>query len=72
MRERDGVGMRYLLVLLLLVGCEDAGKVYGCLEDNLPPEIQAKCNKILKKKTPRMEDGCVVQESQGKEVKTCG
>jgi hypothetical protein len=64
--------MKYLLVLLLLAGCQDRSAVYGCSEDNLPPEIQAKCNKILKKKTPRMEDGCVIQELQDKEIKTCG
>jgi hypothetical protein len=64
--------MKYLLVLFLLAGCQDTGTVYGCSEENLPPEIQAKCNKLLKKKTPRMENGCVVQELQGREVKTCG
>jgi hypothetical protein len=23
-------------------------------------------------KTPRMENGCVIQESQGREIRTCG
>ena len=83
MRERDGVGMKLLIATVLLIASVSAliyfqtprSKVYPCslaeISPDFPVDVKIQCRKLLKK-TPRMEDGCVVQESQGKEVKTCG
>jgi hypothetical protein len=42
--------------------------VYVCSDPDLPPEIKKMCPK----KTPRMENGCVIQEVHGREIRTCG
>jgi hypothetical protein len=45
--------------------------VYGCSEKGLPPEIEIECRKRYFKR-PVMENGCVIQEVHGRDIKTCG
>ena len=64
--------LKYLLPLLLLVGCqEQTGTVYGCHEKDIPKEAELECRHIRDFSRPVMKDGCVYQESQGKVIKTC-
>jgi hypothetical protein len=66
--------MKYLLILLFLVGCgeQSTGTVYGCHEKDLPKEVELECRHIREFKRPQMKDGCVYQESHGQVIKTCG
>jgi hypothetical protein len=73
LRKHNGIGMRYLILLLLLAGCEpNTGTVYGCHEKDLPKEVELECRHIRDFKRPYMKDGCVYQESHGQVIKTCG
>jgi hypothetical protein len=45
--------------------------VYGCSEKDLPPDVDIECRKRYFKR-PVMENGCVIQEVHGRDIKTCG
>jgi hypothetical protein len=70
--------MRSFFALALLTIClatfvsinmqETRTVVYACSDPDIPPEVAKRCPK----KTPRMENGCVIQEVQGREIRTCG
>ena len=45
--------------------------VYGCSEKDLPPDVDVECRKRYFKR-PVMENGCVIQEVHGRDIKTCG
>ena len=59
-------------IMLYEMGSTDTGTVYGCHEKDLKKEVELECRHIRMFDRPKMEGGCVYQESHGQVIKTCG
>ena len=61
-----------VFVLLIFFANKTQSTVYGCHEEGLPSHIADLCKKKTYRPSHFMEHGCVMQESQGKWIRTCG
>ena len=65
-----------LIVIGIYLGCmayQDIYEthVYACSDKDLPPVIRQKCRQLVKQ--PKIDEkGCVVQQTQNGDVRTCG
>ena len=63
------------IAVIMYIGFRQESHVYPCslaeISPDIPVDVKQQCRKLLRK-TPYMENNCVVQESQGKLIKTCG